>query len=245
MWHVFVEFGGLVFWMVVAVVVLLELFLVSREKLAASFVVLALFAAIVTLFTSLNVVSLVSVSWRAILWWLGAYVAAGVAWSVVRWVLFALKRKNFFYDCKEEWRSLMASSGRQVPKDISGWAPNDKVEFFRYFVERWEKFIAGDDYDSRVSLSAFGRDHGGRQREYTSDEVADVSRKVLDRVMPKARNHKSKISVWLSFWPLSILCYFLEDFVVDAIKMLVRQVTKLLNGINALIFSGMKKDLGV
>jgi hypothetical protein len=241
MWHVFIEFGGMVFWLLVGIAVLVELLLVSRDKVAEAFGVLGVFAVVMALFSSMPIVGYVTYGWKATLAWVGAYVGIGILWSLVRWVLFALKRKNYFYDRKEAWFDSEKAEFRLESKIIDSWSPAAKMTFFNFFINSWNDspFCRGDGYWNEIDVP------GNLVRMADSPEaVKQTSAKVFDAVVPKARQNKAKISAWVSFWPLSILCYFLEDLVVDAIKAIVRGVCRIASAINSALFAGMKKDLG-
>ena len=239
MWHAVIEFGGLWFWGIVGLVLLVEFLLVHNEKTGWVFGVAAMFAAVVGLFTTFDAKSF-AMGWKVALLRVGAYVLIGVIWALVRWFLHAARRRSFFYDKKREWaESNRALTGAKT--DLKEWSPEVRSIFLAWFANQWNdadpKMVR--HYNMIIGAGSWKRGEGYR----ISPE--DMAKAVFYAIVPQVRREKSRITLWLSFWPFSVLSYFLNDILTDFYRWLVRLVSGIMRGINNLVFAGMKKDLEV
>ena len=207
-----------------------------------AFVVPFLFGAVVALFGDVPLAALKALDWRSVGLWVLAYVVVGVAWGVVRWFLHALKRRAFFYDRKREW-----ADRRGLPDhariDVKSWADRaHQAEFLSWFAEAW------NDPTNRMSngdCRVFGSGSWVSPRNGAcSISAEEMASKVMEAVIPKATREKARITLWMAFWPFSILCYCLQDLVVDFWRTLCRGVVRVAHGINAVVFRGMRRELG-
>lgn len=233
MLYAFVAVGGWIFWGVVAAWLLGTLVCVSKGKTILSLGTLLAFAAIMVLFTSLNIVGFVVAGWKVILMWAGIYLLVGMAWACLRWVFYAIKRKDYFYACRDEWHDSIIPS---KPNDIKQWTEAERREFFSHFSSRWNNGIFGS-YENSIRWSP------PINREGIS--TAQMGTDVLNAVVPKARNFKSVIALWFAWWPFSVVSYLCEDFFTGLCKEIVKIISQAITAINGLIFKNMRKDLGV
>ena len=211
---------------------MIEFLLVLNEKTGWTFGVAAMFAASVSLFTTFSPKTVIA-GWKGVLLWAAAYIVIGVIWALVRWFLHAARRRAFFYEMKQKWVSVHTDTCPFLATSrFADWEEPYKMEFLEFFVRAWN---AADpkmtrDYGTMACVRSAGAD--------------TMAKQVFADLVPKAKREKSRITLWLAFWPFSVLCYMMEDLLRDFYRWLVRVVSGIMHGINRIVFSGVKKELG-
>jgi len=234
MWHVFIEFGGTLFWALCCLVIALEFAFVSKEKIFLAFGSAMAFFAWMLLFTSFDARGVFIHGWRNVLFVLTAYIGVGTAWAIGRWFIYALKRKNFLQEKLDEFRTSHTTAN----VEFKFWTLEQKADFLLDFANAWNhdsNHLRGYSYKNRIEIC---------RNMCTGIGIANVTQIVMKTITPLARDEKARITLWISFWPFSIACYLLEDLVVDVCKSIVKCISGFLNGITKSVFSGVNKDMG-
>lgn len=244
MWYAVIEFGGMLFWLIMGMIVMIEFLCVLNEETGWSFGMAAITAAMVGLFTTFDTKMFLATGWKSALLWVAAYIVVGVVWALARWLLHAARRRAFFYEMKRKWLDENAELCLNNLA-FSDWQDTQKSDFLNWFASQWndadEKMVR---LYSRIQSASSWHTGGEGQRGGYRCTSSEMSKMVFDAIVPKAKREKSRITLWLSFWPFSILCYVLEDMVIDFWRWLVRVVSGIMHGINRIVFAGVKKELG-
>lgn len=64
----------------------------------------------------------------------------------------------------------------------------------------------------------------------------------LEDIIPKAKNNKSRIIFWMSYWPFSLLWSIFHDFIEQTFKMIFERFQKIYENIAASRFQNVKGD---
>ena len=229
MLHVFLVSGSFWFWAFIVASLILEFIFVFREELAGSLTVPVIFTMLLVFFSNVHVSEW---SWLGLIYIALTYIGLGIGWALTRWAIYCLKRKAFFYKVKEDWiEETDTASAMDLKKvDLKDWNSGSLREFLEVFATRWNESPYGMRYGSYGYI------------DYRSTTTLET---IFKTIVPQARREKAKITVWLAFWPVSILCYLLGDLFVDFYNFLARSLTHIIQGINNLIFGNMKKEMGI
>jgi len=193
---------GLWFWLLIAAVVVLELFCIENEKPVLAEFFVAATVAVLYFFGNLDlrgIFEYVVHNPLNILGYIGGYFVVGALWSLAKWVFYATNKRHEYDETKRSW---LESEGIKGTLAI----PAEKLEEWRVF--------AGENYGVR-----------GLQ----------------DQLLP-SRN-KSRISVWIAYWPFSALWTLIND----PVRRIVRQIRQLLQsayeGISKWSMRGTENEL--
>jgi hypothetical protein len=80
------------------------------------------------------------------------------------------------------------------------------------------------------------------EREYM---VAALSQKIVGRgrsLPPKVSEHKSRVTTWMAYWPLSLTWMLLDDLVIGIWEWTYNRVADILQGLSARVFAPFKND---
>lgn len=66
----------------------------------------------------------------------------------------------------------------------------------------------------------------------------------FDRLIPKVSEHKSQIISWMCYWPMSLVWYFLSDWIVNLFNKIFTALKGVFIGMRNRVFSDVISDIG-
>ena len=216
MWNI-IEFGGIIFWAIFAVFFFFEMRCVYTEHVGKSLIPIAVFAVVMWAFSSVGAAMLpfVQSNWA----WMLLYLPVGIAWAVFKWFRFSIKRARIY-------KQALTDAHVNTINDI------DRSHISSFFHTLNSMLHDGSIFTGLDGIKQ-SRSNVNDWVVMNADVFNNVKREVLLRVMGHPRNHVQKISVWIIWWPVSILNALLFDFlrelgetIVHGIKGLLLQVSK-------------------
>lgn len=217
MWHVLFDVGGWVFWSLVAIYFITTLAFTANERLWSSILLTIGTALVFTLFSS---VSWPNWSWTMLGAVIAGYISIGSFWSIIHWTIFSRKNMKVLFD--------KITKKRTIP--FKDWSDGDKRDFLIDFANEWNYNTGG--FSRRLDFNP-------------SMSTAGMMDRVMEVVTPNPSDEKSRISVWLLFWPFDILWFGLSDVVQWLYDMLCEALERVFKAINRLVFSGVRKNMGI
>ena len=237
-------FGSIALWSIFSLVILFELFLVLRENPWGSTVTPSIFIAFVAYFCWPRLTSMLStLDWRLALIAVVVYFVIGFAWCLFRWRQYAVKRRTFFVDLRRKW-----AVDHNVSEDSMKTWPNARCyDFLRYFCALWNDnpYNKGTVSIHEPSLYCPMDIREKMNGDISDGECKHFKKQVFEALVPKVKNDRARIYLWICFWPFSLLGYFIEDILADFGRWLVRCVSSAIRYINKVVFASLKQELGV
>lgn len=198
--------GSVLFFILTAGVLVALFWCVEKEKPVGSGIWLVLYLVFLQLIAGVNFVKATLHHPVIAGLWVLVYFVAGFFWSFAKWWVFVNKFAEKFrevrYNYLQERKRGEVRRGVRVGGDTS---PDlDNLTMQTNIPERlksdWEAHLNGD---------------GGRSfRELTGNSYGDG-------IVPTVRKHKGKISLWIIYWPISMVWALINDFVKKAIHIIV------------------------
>lgn len=99
----FLVFGGLLFWIAVAIVAALSIIFVEKQKNWSTFITLVLFAVALEWFSNVKPITWVFHHPMKLLVYIGVYAIIGAVWSVIKWWLYTLDARDRYTKSRVEY----------------------------------------------------------------------------------------------------------------------------------------------
>lgn len=143
------------------------------------------------------------------------YFVIGSLWSLFKWWKFGRFKFEKYEDFKTEWLMEHGINSKHVPDHL-------KSEFHEFILKHKSEFTRYiHKYDETAKCT-------------TSVKIVDP------RIYP--REHKSLISLWITWWPWSAFWYFTADFIQSISRRITRSLIKIMDQITAMTFKGIEAD---
>lgn len=133
-----------------------------------------------------------------------AYVAIGVVWATCKWALLVSKAYNTAIEVRDHVLASLGITDKDYfrPAAMSDLDPNFRANAVTYSNAIHEKFCPrGHNYYERGDDGVCP----------TESILYSIRRKAT----PQVSENKSKIMVWLMWWPLSVTWFVIADLVTD------------------------------
>ena len=227
MFYELIQIGGLAFWGIVALFVLLEFLWVANEKWGWSIFGFVLTIAAFSVFSDVNMWQLITQNWLHLIIGFGIYVVIGVLWALFgKWYFFCKKRVDRYKGCLEQFN---VKNMKEVPLDR-------KYDFYFYVKEQ---FCQLDDRIEYVELAQDNYRKTGDKILYTIMECERIEKELRSAIFPSPNLFKSKIIGWISAWPFSVLAHLVFDLMVDFYNNLYKLVKTFFDSVARLAFRGV------
>jgi hypothetical protein len=152
--------------------------------------------------------------------WVLSYFMAGFLWSWVKWWLFVHKKAEEY---REKRYSFLKSKQDERPRIANTSAVP-------------EKYLRVDKYGENViSMGDITLDTP--VPEFLKKDW-EFNLRCTD-AFPTVRKNKKKISMWITYWPVSMVWSLVNDFVKKFIRTLVMKCRVLYDGITKSAFKGL------
>ncbi len=152
----------------------------------------------------------------------GGYVALGVIWSLVKFKLICVDIRDAYVEIKAGFFQLydiksLPTENNPVPGN------NDSTKSL------YDKWI-----DTLHSYDWPGPDDYNWKRRRQIYATANV--------IPSASQYKDYIMCWGAYWPVSLLCFVLHDFVERTFRVIYEQISHWYQNIANATFASLKDD---
>ena len=158
------------------------------------------------------------VSWKDYLPWVGAYLAAGAAWSVIKWATYirnaAIGLKETVAKVKSEWERKLDGTRTMYEKYVSELASAVNKHCM---------------YISENNIYATDLLH--------EDQSQLTTAVIIRKLKFTASRKKGLITAWIAYWPISICSVFLQEFVVGIVNNIFSVMRGVYNKVSDLIFA--------
>lgn len=200
-------FGSLLFWLLVAVELVLLFVFVEFDNGIGATISLVVFGALLQWCGNVDIISFVKTNPWQVGGGLLAYFMLGASWGVVKWWLFCKDHAEDYKDAKAKFLQS---------KNLS---PNLPVipENLR---EAWKNHLIGDWH---------GPLKGERSGLRLNEQLY-------------VRNHKALVLRWMSFWIISMIWSFINDFVKRMFRAIYYRIANFLQRISDNIWQGANAD---
>ena len=209
-----IEVGGIIFWLLLAALIVFEFVCYEFERKISGVVGLIAFVGLIWLFGNFDLFGFLGANWSVILLTLVAYFVAGIVWGFGKWEFWLSKRRREFEAKKQDWLEKQNWSGNEVPVQLRDSWTREVVK----------TYATGMGYISSVDLS-----------EWPSDRVKGL-------VVPKASKNKGLIIYWMSYWPISLLWTLLRDVLKEIWEFLYFRICKYLQRRSEANFKGVESE---
>lgn len=185
----FVEVGSLLFWLLLAALVVWELVCIEYDKRVGSWLGMVAFVLAIWVFGNFDLIHFVSDNWSKLLVLLGGYFAAGVLWGFGKWEFWITKRRAGFDDFKRSWLDKKSVSESTVPQNLQ---------------YQWSKAVVTEYLGKGVSA----RSEEDFLVEYPPERIKAF-------VVPRVRDEKSRVMFWMTHWPFSLFWTLFRDVLAE------------------------------
>lgn len=134
------------------------------------------------------------------------FVAVGVSWSMYKYDRFAARCKE---DISRVIEGFCAKYGLKVDEVAQEVGGKLKFTLSQEYKERWAEYF----------------EHGTRRGRVGSSGATADSPVIL------FRRNKERISLWILFWPVSMVRGFIKDILVEALDALIRSLRRVYEAI--------------
>ena len=193
---------GTVWWIILTILVVIGL-LWAVDKCHPIFAAFSFigYLAILQWFSHVPVFTTIAERPTTVVWLIGAYIGLGIVWSFIRWWL------HIRQICSGKTPVISGYSlNEHKLKWIRDWEHNESVCFE---TERRRRERAGENPISEESPNHI---------RIAMDSAWQVE---LLRVKPLATNNKGLITVWILYWPISMLWSLVEDLMHEVLKWVI------------------------
>lgn len=134
----------------------------------------------------------------------GIYLAVGLIWSLIKWFFFIREHYKLIKLIKESY--ISGESLTDAIRDIIG----------AHF---------GRKYASKIEHHTFTTVSNAEQAEFKKlsleERFARVKTKMIEAIIPKAKDQMKRIIGWVSYWPFSMISFILKDLMEKIYRNLV------------------------
>ena len=225
--EMFFVVGSLAFW-ILAVVAALALLLALENDSGwwATGILVAFVATFIAFGNGMDTVNYVRENPSYILGGFAAYLLVGGGWGIAKWALTVRKLAR---QTKEIYQTSRLSFLQRIQTDVddrhrgvlSEVALNEETAVPAELQERWLKTPIHNYGPTGNLIKQIDRDKQGRI------------------VAPRARDYKSSILLWMSFWPLSALWTALDDLIKELFENIYQYLSSILQSIADRAFAGI------
>lgn len=191
MWWELLVVGGFWFWTVFSVFAVWFLWATWAEKGWPTTISIFLFLAVLTLFSDGEMHKWAYDNPINLLAAVGIYIAAGILWSIFKWYSLNIAIRRAYNRLLEKFKE-----GRKITGEI----PDEQKQDWLLHLCR------NIDHDEELN------DYYNFKWSYVSE--IETARDII----PKPSHYKPDLIFWLSYWPVSVLWYFLSDFIERLFK---------------------------
>ncbi len=92
----FITFGGILFWLLTAIAIIISIVFMSNQRTGKAIFALFVYLALIVLFTNADLFGWIKTNWEMCLYGAAAYLAVGVVYMLVRWQIFSSKVAGFY-----------------------------------------------------------------------------------------------------------------------------------------------------
>lgn len=175
----------------------------------------------------------------------GSYFVVGAGWGVVKWYLFASKRRSKYDDSRSAWlrNKIATTSSDPFPdtaadKDI----PQNLKPEWKQFLEQERDPSGKLEWCVTIKEPVKDEDKSRYAREDSFWSPKKYVEKPVLRVKPFAREHKAQIVSYMTFWPWSLAWALLDDIVHHAFRFIQQYLSDWMDRIATRVFHGVEKD---
>lgn len=213
----FFVIGSLWWYILSGLWVILLLVAIDKENILASGILIVLYLLFLQTIADLNIIKYIAHNPLESIGFILGYVLLGILWSLFKWWLYVnekashirRKRYEFLKDRKKKYQKIK-------DKKYSG-----------VFRESWKEL-----YNLLENLT--------EDTSVPDALIKDWSHYISYHAdIPKASSNKSKIAIWITYWPLSVIWSFLSDFIHRFMKQLVLKIKFIYDGISNRAFRGL------
>lgn len=206
-------FGGFWFWILVSVIAAWLFAAVKHENGGWATGSVITFAMVMWLFGNFNVFNYIFKNPTFVLCCFLGYLMVGVLWSFCKWMFFNRTIRETYDRIKESFLNDNRLGGTIIPEGLkSAWRTHVSKS------SEWEK----------CSYTFKPHFYSGIQR--------------AEDMRPKAKDHKSDITFWISFWPVSMIWSIVHDFVERMINEIFNYFKSVYDNISRRMFRGIDAD---
>lgn len=160
----------------------------------------------------------------------GAYIVAGIVWSIGKWYFKLVEIRDKYKELKAEF----VEQHKVHPEFLS--MPD--VEYTE--LNKQERI----EYDSKLEvIQDFIRKVASKMRTYKDSvsprEVGRNPQAVVDCIKPVAAKHKSTITQWIAFWPISLTWTIINDPVRKTANYIFSRIKGIYGRMSDAMFAGV------
>jgi len=196
---------GIVAWAFIALLVLAIFVIVSVEKEEpwGAFIAILLAGVVAHFSGTVNMIEALH-NWQQLVGLIGAYIAVGVGWCVIKWIFFtnewARNQREIIQHNRKVFLNRLNLTGDSIPDEHkSAW-------------ELWIKEANSYSYDKQDWTQPYSElKKVSAERVGSSDAIA-------------VANNWSKFSIWGLYWPFSMLWTLIDDPIKRIFKFIIMNV---------------------
>jgi hypothetical protein len=235
---------------------------IENESGFGASVVLVATAVALWLFGNVNLFALIVHHPLSAIAYLLGYFVVGLGWACCKWEVYSRDRRSdsekakaeylathkkpaisvdtmtlddFRYSCTEKENPAAIDKHGAHPQLRDGYRPNE-VEMSTYTVS-WEKA-------KQVEFDRQFKDYNdGLWNALASANLCELDPNGDRGVKTYVRNHKARLTTWMSYWPVSAAVFFLHDFVSRICRTVIDAMHGVLQRRSDAIFSGVNMDI--
>lgn len=155
---------------------------------------------------------------------IGAYFVAGTAWSFGKWYFHIAKIRDKYVELKEAFiknRGISKTFLEDDPELLSGFEAKQLTEarqdFSAYIGRNFYLYDDSDTYAERAAKPAL----------------------IVQSIKPLAVKHKSRITQWIAFWPISATWTIINDPVRKIVNGIFNRIKGVFQRISDNMFAGV------
>lgn len=246
-------FGTYSFWIIIALVSFFLFACVEKIWTGWATIVLACTVSTILISNEINPLPHLQEHPFDLVKWVALYALIGAIWSVYRWYVFLLKRRDEVQKIKREFLRDHHIEGNAVPDEL-------KEDWLFALSAKSTQLVSKNPYrehrlprdQKNEAIERFLNNKGRSSRDHLipeelkadwEKEVNRISREVQFTLRPRPRDHKGLITLWMIYWPWSMAWYILNDPIKRFANWIYRRMQKLLEAISEHVWKDVKNDL--
>lgn len=230
----FVTFAlGTIWWYIVTITFFVIMFTcVEKENSFFSALWLILYLAFLQFIVKADFLGSITHNPIKVLLYVLGYLVIGFLWSFVKWWLYVDKKAD------------------QLKKNRAKYLSNQKQSLTNYVTTWSERIGSGsgfrasqtEDLEKTKKLLDAVNDLGTITEDTPVPDALRADWKSSSGYeIPKATEHKSKISIWVVYWPVSLVWSLVNDFVKKFIRTLITQFRVVYDNITKMAYHKIEK----
>ena len=189
--------------------------LIESEEFAGAFAVVCGWALLVTFFGSgVEQLKWVSVNPGHFISIIGAYIAVGAVWGIIKWYLYVCKKLDEYESLKYEWLKDKGVDSKTIPDSL-------KIAWLDYLVKN-SKYVT--------------------KKKVYDETTKTWTEKPIVQVQPRAWLNKSRITSWMAYWPWSMFWTLLADVLRQVFEKIQKLLGNLMDSISNMVFKHVDSD---